>query len=104
MNPIRDLIKAISYFLQKNAYGFMDVCVCIYIYIYIYAYGYIYIYICIWLYIYKHTYIHIYMNIYIYTRIKMHMVISLHKRRFINCLKPILPALTVPHLIELQIS
>ena len=41
MNTVRDLIKAISYFLQKNAYGYMDAY--IYIYIYINAYGYIYI-------------------------------------------------------------
>ena len=47
MNPVRDLIKAVSYFLQKNAYGYMDA----------------YIYICIWLYIYIHIYVHIYMHI-----------------------------------------
>ena len=27
----------------------------------------------------------------------MHMIIDFHGRRFINSLKPILPALTVPH-------
>ena len=58
MNTVRDLIKAISYFLQKNVYGYMDAHK--YIHIYINAYGYIYKYIYMYIYIYTHIYINAY--------------------------------------------